>query len=153
MRRECLRFVGNLLILATIIVSTSLRCLGLVPQVPTHNFLNNRYATIHSTKNRARIITSVATTTVASSQDGINAAAIIVVDEQQLVRQLGSAFTQKLVELEEYKNKHGDCLVPRRYEENPSLGNFVNKQRQSYRKFLVDEKSSMNDVSEGCSTL
>ena len=95
----------------------------------------------------------MATTTVASSQDGINAAAIIVVDEQQLIRQLGSAFTQKLVELEEYKNKHGDCLVPRRYEENPSLGNFVNKQRQSYRKFLVDEKSSMNDVSEGCSTL
>ena len=52
-----------------------------------------------------------------------------------------------LEECKEYKKKHGDCLVPRRYEENPSLGNFVNKQRQSYRKFLMGEKSSINDVS------
>ncbi len=90
-----------------------------------------------------------ATTTVASQAD-INNAATNVVDEQLLARQLGSAFAQKLVELEEYKMKHGDCLVPRRYEDNPSLGNFVNKQRQSYRKFLMGEKSSMNDVSFLC---
>ena len=131
MRRQlCLHFVEHLLIL---ISTTSLTC-GLVP---AHN-LNNRHATIHSTTNRARIL--AATTT-----DDTNAATTIV--DEQLTKQLGSAFTQKLTELEEYKKKHGNCLVPRRYEENPSLGNFVNKQRQSYRKFLMGEKSSMNDVS------
>ena len=111
---------------------------GLVLQLPTHNKLHNRYATTTYSTNRARILG--ATTT-----DDANAATTIV--DEQLTKQLGSAFTQKLIELEEYKKKHGDCLVPRRYEENPSLGNFVNKQRQSYRKFLMGEKSSINDVS------
>jgi len=132
-RLLCLHFVEHLLIFS-IIGTTSLTC-GLVP---AHN-LNNRHATIHSTTNRARILS--ATTT-----DDTDAATTTIVDEQ-LTKQLGSAFTQKLTELEEYKKKHGNCLVPRRYEENPSLGNFVNKQRQSYRKFLMGEKSSMNDVS------
>ena len=132
MRRQlCLHFVEHLLI---IISTTSLTC-GLVP---AHN-LNNRHATIHSTNNRARILLAATTT------DDTDAATTIV--DEQLTKQLGSAFTQKLTELEEYKKKHGNCLVPRRYEENPSLGNFVNKQRQSYRKFLMGEKSSMNDVS------
>jgi hypothetical protein len=150
MRRLCSCFVGHLLlILATIIGTSTYHCHGLVPKVPTQHNLNNRYATtIHST-NRARRILVAATTTVASQAD-INNAATNVVDEQLLARQLGSAFAQKLVELEEYKMKHGDCLVPRRYEDNPSLGNFVNKQRQSYRKFLMGEKSSMNDVSFLC---
>lgn len=145
MRRLCLCFVGHLLlILATIIGTSTYHCHGLVLELPTQRILNNRYATtIHST-NRARRILAAATT-VASQADINNAATIV--DEQQLARQLGSAFAQKLVELEEYKMKHGDCLVPRRYEDNPSLGNFVNKQRQSYRKFLMGEKSSMNDVS------
>mmetsp|Transcript_15872 Transcript_15872/g.23740 ORF Transcript_15872/g.23740 Transcript_15872/m.23740 type:complete len:308 (+) Transcript_15872:117-1040(+) len=131
MRRQlCLHFVEHLLI---IISTTSLTC-GLVP---AHN-LNNRHTTIHSTNNRARILLAATTT------DDTDAATTTIVDEQ-LTKQLGSAFTQKLTELEEYKKKHGNCLVPRRYEENPSLGNFVNKQRQSYRKFLMGEKSSMND--------
>jgi len=131
MRRQlCLHFVEHLLIIIGI---TTLTC-GLVP---AHN-LNNRHATIHSTTNQARILASTTT-------DDTDAATTIV--NEQLTKQLGSAFTQKLTELEEYKKKHGNCLVPRRYEENPSLGNFVNKQRQSYRKFLMGEKSSMNDVS------
>jgi len=137
MRRLSLRFVGNLIVLA-IIIDTS--CHGLVLEVPTQRNLNNRHATIHSTRRLE------AATTVASQA---NTAAANIVDEQ-LARQLGSAFAQKLLELEEYKMKYGDCLVPRRYEDNPSLGNFVNKQRQSYRKFVMGEKSSMNDVSSYC---
>lgn len=133
-RLLCSHFVEHLLVF--VIGITTLN--GLVLQVPTHSKLHNRYATTSYSANRVRILG--ATTT-----DDANAATTIV--DEQLTKQLGSAFTQKLIELEEYKKKHGDCLVPRRYEENPSLGNFVNKQRQSYRKFLMGEKSSINDVS------
>ena len=131
-RLLCFHFVEHLLVFAIGITTLN----GLVLQVPTH------ISRIHSTNYRVRILAATTTDDTASSTS--------IVDEQ-LTKQLGSAFTQKLIELEEYKKKHGDCLVPRRYEENPSLGNFVNKQRQSYRKFLLGEKSSMNDVSSSSS--
>lgn len=34
----------------------------------------------------------------------------------------------------EYKRNHGNCDVPLKYEPNPSLGTFVNRQRMEYRK-------------------
>ena len=37
-------------------------------------------------------------------------------------------------QLEEYKAKHGDCLVPSRYEENYKLGKWVETQRYEYTK-------------------
>ena len=122
-----------LLILAIIGITSTSCCYGLVPTQlsPTQRILiNNRY-------------TSICVAATAADSTLIKT----IADDEQLVKQLGGAFTQKLVELEEYKKNNGDCLVPRRYEENPSLGNFVNKQRQSYRKFLMGEKSSMNQVS------
>jgi len=61
---------------------------------------------------------------------------------EQLVMELGNTFAQKIFELENYKRENGHCLVPKRY---PSLGNWVNKQRQNYRKFLKGEKSSMDE--------
>lgn len=67
--------------------------------------------------------------------------------EEQLSIRFGPAFAQKIIELAEYKEKFGDCLVPKRYQDNPSLGNFVNKQRQLYRKYLEGENSSMTQVS------
>jgi len=66
-------------------------------------------------------------------------------NNEQLIKELGSAFAQKLFELEDYQRKNGHCLVPKRYESNPSLGNWVNKQRQNYRKFVKGEKTSMNE--------
>ena len=59
---------------------------------------------------------------------------------------LGTSFSQKLNELRVYQRQNGHCLVPKRYKSNPSLGNWVNKQRQNYKKFLKGEKSSMNQV-------
>ena len=53
---------------------------------------------------------------------------------------LGVKFIEKLQELNQYKVEHGDCNVPRRY---GPLGNFVNKQRQLYRKLQSGEKSSL----------
>ena len=37
-------------------------------------------------------------------------------------------------ELEEYKQEHGDCNVPRNYKANPQLGVWANHQRQNYQK-------------------
>jgi len=37
-------------------------------------------------------------------------------------------------QLVEYKQKHGDCLVPSRFEENPKLGKWVETQRYEYTK-------------------
>ena len=48
-------------------------------------------------------------------------------DERQLILRFGYPYAQKIQELVEYKSKHGDCMVPKRYKENPSLGNWVNK--------------------------
>ncbi|KAL7537339.1 hypothetical protein ACHAXR_007749 [Thalassiosira sp. AJA248-18] len=64
---------------------------------------------------------------------------------EEPVKELGCSFAQKLSELEEYQRKNGHCLVPKRYEINPSLGNWVNKQRQNYRKYVKGEKTSMNE--------
>ena len=59
---------------------------------------------------------------------------------------LGAAFAQKYAQLEEFRDINGHCLVPKRYKDNPSLGNWVNKQRQNYRRYLKGEKTSMNEV-------
>jgi hypothetical protein len=36
--------------------------------------------------------------------------------------------------LREYKEKYGDCLVPKRYKENPKLGTWVDTQRVQFKK-------------------
>ena len=43
---------------------------------------------------------------------------------------------KRLKELKAYKKKHGDCIVPRRYEQNRKLGEWVNTQRREYNKWL-----------------
>jgi Helicase associated domain. len=55
----------------------------------------------------------------------------------------GYPFVEKLRDLQDYKNRYGTCRVPKRYPENPSLGNWVNKSRQLYRKYLQGENTSM----------
>uniref|UniRef100_A0A7S3PV21 Helicase-associated domain-containing protein n=1 Tax=Chaetoceros debilis TaxID=122233 RepID=A0A7S3PV21_9STRA len=55
----------------------------------------------------------------------------------------GAPFIERLRELQGYKNEFGSCYVPKRYPDNPKLGNWVNKSRQMYRKYLQGEKSSM----------
>ena len=68
-------------------------------------------------------------------------------NEHQIISQYGPAFAKKIMELAAYKQQRGNCLVPKRYKDNPSLGNFVNKQRQLYRKYLEGENNSMTQVS------
>ncbi len=50
-------------------------------------------------------------------------------------------WNKRLQELVEYKEVHGNCLVPQRYNENPQLGTWVNTQRRHY-KLLIERKRS-----------
>jgi len=57
------------------------------------------------------------------------------------------AFQQWLDDLMHYRAKHdGDCNVPVKYPEYPGLGNFVNRQRSEYRKFIQGKSSSMTET-------
>lgn len=50
---------------------------------------------------------------------------------------------KRLAELQAFRFRHGHCQVPKRYAENPSLGNFVNKQRQLYRQYQQGRPTSL----------
>mmetsp|Transcript_34986 Transcript_34986/g.76532 ORF Transcript_34986/g.76532 Transcript_34986/m.76532 type:complete len:315 (-) Transcript_34986:42-986(-) len=98
------------------------------PRMYTHN--NAPDASLQASKDYHHVTTD-------TSNDN-NASTIIANLDKSL---LGIKFIEKLQELHQYKLIHGDCSVPRRY---GPLGNFVNKQRQLYRKFQSgDEKSSL----------
>ncbi|CAJ1953268.1 unnamed protein product [Cylindrotheca closterium] len=46
-------------------------------------------------------------------------------------------------QLKEYRKKHGDCLVPTHFTENPKLGRWVHTQRHQNRMRLKGKKSCM----------
>jgi len=45
------------------------------------------------------------------------------------------SWTDRVCQLIEYRRVEGHTLVPKRYEKNPGLANWVSKQRQEYRKY------------------
>ena len=53
-----------------------------------------------------------------------------------MVKQNDQQWKKRLKELKVYKKKHGDCLVPQKYECNFQLGTWVNNQRAEYKKWL-----------------
>lgn len=46
----------------------------------------------------------------------------------------------------QYKQTHGDCLVPRKYSDDRSLGQWVNKQRCFYTYRMTGRENAMNDT-------
>ena len=54
---------------------------------------------------------------------------------------------QRYQELEMYKKKHGDCMVPDNYEENPSLASWVANQRNLYKGIQSGKTQSGNSSS------
>jgi len=64
---------------------------------------------------------------------------------------LGESWNQRLADLIEYKKRHGDCLVPSRYPENPELGVWVGTQRTNYRLYLKAKESG--EQSSGASAM
>jgi Helicase associated domain len=55
------------------------------------------------------------------------------------------AWYDRLQELWEYKQEHGNCLVPQLYPENRKLGVWVNKVRMERRK-LVESPNERNSL-------
>jgi len=45
-------------------------------------------------------------------------------------------WNQRYEELKEYKEEHGDCLVPQMYATNKQLGRWVAKQRTGYQQYM-----------------
>jgi hypothetical protein len=45
-----------------------------------------------------------------------------------------AAWTERYEELVKYKEKYGDCIVPRLHKEYPKLGDWVKNQKMLYRK-------------------
>ena len=48
-------------------------------------------------------------------------------------------------QLMEYKEQHGDCLVPNKYEDNPKLGRWVATQRQLYQNTKKGKTTRMTE--------
>lgn len=61
---------------------------------------------------------------------------------------LDAEFEEKVSELIEYKKKYGDLLVPRRYEENPQLANWVVRNRclKKKRQLSQDKINILNQL-------
>jgi hypothetical protein len=47
--------------------------------------------------------------------------------------------------LADYKRRHGNCLIPKRYPPDSALGSWVDTQRKAYKKFRQGQKSSTNE--------
>lgn len=56
-----------------------------------------------------------------------------------------ATWMERLRQLEDYKNRHGDCLVPTHWGVNPKLGTWVNHQRRQYKKFLEGKPSHITE--------
>jgi hypothetical protein len=55
----------------------------------------------------------------------------------------GTAWEDRLIELDEYHKIHGHCKVPQRYSENSKLGQWAGTQRKQYKSHLEGNKSSI----------
>mmetsp|Transcript_20467 Transcript_20467/g.29184 ORF Transcript_20467/g.29184 Transcript_20467/m.29184 type:complete len:846 (+) Transcript_20467:121-2658(+) len=51
----------------------------------------------------------------------------------------------RLYELKDYQERHGNCLVPQQYPENPQLGTWVSNQRKQYRLLKEGKPSPMTE--------
>jgi len=52
----------------------------------------------------------------------------------------------KYKQLQEYKSRHGDCLIPTKYAKDPALGRWVSTQREQFRLWKAgDERSKMTE--------
>ena len=55
----------------------------------------------------------------------------------------GESWNQRLVELRQFKQEHGHCLVPSRYDANPELGIWVGTQRTQYRLYMRSKETGV----------
>lgn len=53
---------------------------------------------------------------------------------------------KRLLELRDFRQKHGHCNVPLGYPENPQLGTWIRNQRHQYSKLQRGEKSNLSNL-------
>jgi hypothetical protein len=46
-----------------------------------------------------------------------------------------NTWIERMVDLKEIREKHGHCICPTNYTENPKLGTWIHHQRRQYKKF------------------
>mmetsp|Transcript_24330 Transcript_24330/g.39541 ORF Transcript_24330/g.39541 Transcript_24330/m.39541 type:complete len:270 (-) Transcript_24330:126-935(-) len=76
-----------------------------------------------------------------SSKSSVSASASASASESKH----GRAWEQRIHELIDFQKKYGHCNVPQNYSPNPSLGTWVNRQRQEHKKRGDGDISSLND--------
>ena len=54
--------------------------------------------------------------------------------EESYTSRLERRWEDRFQRLQVYKRKHGDCLVPAKYEEDPQLGNWLRVQQKTIPK-------------------
>jgi hypothetical protein len=128
------------------------KCHALLIQPQHHAPYRHRHLMVTKSSRSTQIIALFSTTQApidsriddtASTSTSANP---IIDHRQQFIDEIGITFAQKIFELEEFQRTNGHCLVPKRYQSNPSLGNWVNKQRQNYRRHLMGESTALNEV-------
>ena len=55
-------------------------------------------------------------------------------------------WNQRFQELKDYKKKHGDCNVPRNYERNPALGEWIHTQRKTRYDMSPERRIQLESV-------
>ena len=53
---------------------------------------------------------------------------------------------QHFQELQDYKQQHGDCNVPKVCKHNPTLGSWVHRQRENREMMLEERKATLNTI-------
>eukprot|EP00957_Ditylum_brightwellii_P161104 12266220-Ditylum_brightwellii.AAC.1 len=56
----------------------------------------------------------------------------------------GNSWDRHYQELLEYKEQHGDCRVPQRYQPNQPLGVWVRKQQENFKSMQEGKKNPLN---------
>jgi len=55
-------------------------------------------------------------------------------------------WNKRVQELKEYKEEHGNLLVPTKYEKNPALGRWISNQRAQYHSYMETKQAGKSDV-------
>lgn len=73
----------------------------------------------------------------AQSEPANHSQQILLQKQQQPSPQFVGPWAERAAQLQEYADRHGHCIVPKRYKENPSLGNWYVYEKFSMTQYLL----------------
>jgi len=94
------------------------------------NHFSNEYSSMSKRKHLSRLLFSTIMEEIINNDNNQDTTSGVTLEQKALLQSLdptiyGSTFLQKLHELMEFKNIYGSCAVPKRYKDNPALGEWV----------------------------